>query len=86
MMGRTTLREIREGLAAAKGKKGPKATVAPAVRELEVLTQVLKREAEEGTAAEKPRKKSQAESDAAANGAGHRGSRRPARSRSRRRR
>jgi hypothetical protein len=86
MIGRMTLREIREALAAAKGKKRPKAAVTPTVRELESIAQLLEREVEAGTAAKKPRKKSQAEPDASADDGGRRGSRQSTRPRRPRRR
>ena len=86
MMGRMTLREIREALAAAKAKKGPKVAVAPIVRELESLARLLEREVEAGTPAERSRKKGKAAPDAAADGAGRGGSRRSTRPRRPRRR
>jgi hypothetical protein len=82
MIGRTTLQEVREALAAAKRKKGPKAAATPAVRELEALARRLKLEVPaEETPAEEPSKKGPAKSGAAAN-SGRRGrSRRSARAR-----
>ena len=67
MMGRMTLREVREALAAAKAKKGPrpKAPVTPTVRELESLAQLLEREVEGETPAEKLRTIGEAAPDAA---------------------
>lgn len=74
MMGRMTLREVREALAAAKAKKGTKASPAtPTVQELESLARLLEREAN-----------ADAEPGAAANNAGHGGSRRRSRPRGRR--
>jgi hypothetical protein len=81
MMGRMTLREVREALAAAKAKKGAKASTAvPVVQELESLARFLEREAGAETSEGK------AEPDAAADGEGHGGSRRRARPRGPRRR
>jgi hypothetical protein len=71
MTSRTTLKEIRETLAAAKGKKGPKTAVAPVVGELESLAQLLEREVDEGQPVEKPRKK---KAGSAADGGDRRGS------------
>jgi hypothetical protein len=63
MMGRMTLREVREALAAAKANKGAKASAAvPIVQELESLARLLEREAEAETGS------GQGESDAAADG------------------
>ena len=86
MMGRTTLREVRETLAAAKRKKGSKAIISPVVRELESLAQLLKEEVETRESVEEPRKKKTAEQDAPAHGGGSRGSRRSPRTRGPRRR
>jgi hypothetical protein len=87
MMRRMTLQEVREALAAAKArKKAPKAPVSPTVRELESLAQLLEREVEKGTPAEKPRKKRVAGPGASADGGDRGGSRRRARPRSPRRR
>lgn len=83
MMGRMTLREVREALAAAKAK-GTKASVkSPTVKELELLARILEGEAERGVPANGPTLQ-RAEPGAAANG-GRRGSRRSARPRGPRR-
>jgi len=80
MMGRMTLREVREALAAAKARKKTKASpTAPVVQELESLARLLERQADGGT------KQAGAEPDAA-DGGGHGGSRRSARPRGPRRR
>jgi hypothetical protein len=55
MMGRMTLREVREALASAKSKSAKVPTTAPTVAELESLARVLEREAEAGAPAEEPR-------------------------------
>ena len=60
MMGRMTLREVREALAAANAKKGAKASASPIVQELESLARLLEREVEAGTPAEEPRRKGEA--------------------------
>ncbi len=87
MIGRMTLREVREALAAAKAKKGTKAAgKTPTVKELESLARLLKREAEAGELADEPSLQGAAEPGAAADGGGGRGSRRSARPRSPRRR
>ena len=66
MMGRMTLREVREALAAAKAK-GPKTPVAAAtVEELESLARLLEREAETASPAEEPHLEGAAEPGAAA--------------------
>jgi hypothetical protein len=81
MMGRITLKEAREALAAAKAKKGAKASApAPLVQELESLARLLEQEPKAGT------KKEKAEPGGAADGGGHGGSRRSARPRGPRRR
>lgn len=81
MMGRMTLREVRKALAAAKAKKGAKASATvPVVQELESLARLLEQEAEAGT------KEVQAVPDAKADDGGHGGSRRRARPRRPRRR
>ena len=55
MMGRTTLREVREALAAAKVKKTTKAAAkTPTVEELESLARLLEREAQAGKLANEP--------------------------------
>ena len=86
MMGRMTLREVREALAVAKAR-GTKAPVpAPTVEELESLARLLEREAEAGVPAAEPRLEGAAEQGPAADGGGQRDSRRSARPRSPRRR
>jgi hypothetical protein len=64
MMGRMTLREVREALAAAKarGTKAP-ATV-PTVEELESLARLLEREADAGVPATESRLEGVAEPSA----------------------
>jgi hypothetical protein len=86
MMGRMTLREVREALAAAKARDGKAPATAPTVAELESLARLLEREAGAGAPAEEPRPEGAAEQDAAADGAGRRRSRRPPRPRGPRRR
>jgi hypothetical protein len=50
MMGRMTLREVREALAAAKANEGAKASApVPIVQELESLARLLEQGAEAGT-------------------------------------
>jgi len=51
MMGRMTLREVREALAAAKARGTKAAATAPTVEELESLARLLEREAEAGVPA-----------------------------------
>jgi hypothetical protein len=81
MMGRMTLREVREALAAARAKKGAATpAAAPTVRELESLARRLEREAKVGTG------KGKAEPGAAADGGGDGGSRPSPRPRGPRRR
>ena len=86
MMGRMTLREVREALAAARarGSKAPATT--PTVAELESLARLLEREAEAGAPAEGARREGGAEQGASADGGGRGGSRRSARPRGPRRR
>jgi hypothetical protein len=86
MMGRKTLREVREALAAAKakGKKAP--ATSPIVEELESLARRLEQEAEAGIPPAESRLDAVAEQGAAADGGGQRGSRRASRPRSPRRR
>jgi hypothetical protein len=76
MMGRMTLHEVREALAAAKarGTKAPATT--PTVKELESLARILEREAEAGVPAAEPPLGGVTEQRAAAEGGGRRGSRR----------
>lgn len=51
MMGRMTLREVREALTAAKGRGTKAPATAPTVEELESLARLLEREAEAGVPA-----------------------------------
>ena len=51
MMGRMTLREVREALAAAKARGTKASATAPTVEELESLARLLEREAEAGVPA-----------------------------------
>jgi hypothetical protein len=60
MIGRMTLLEVRETLAAAKAKGAP----APTVEELESLARLLEREAEVGASAEESHLEEAAEPDA----------------------
>ncbi len=83
MIGRMTLREIREALAAAKAKKGPKAPVTPTVRELESLARQLELDVEK-TPTKKPAKKREPKAHGAADD-GRNGSPRSARPRGPRR-
>jgi hypothetical protein len=55
MMGRMTLREVREALAAAKARGTKAPPTAPTVEELESLARILEREAEAAAPAEEPR-------------------------------
>jgi hypothetical protein len=82
-MGRMTLREVREALAAAKAGRTKAAARAPTVEELESLARLLERDAEAAAPAEEPRLEGAAEQ---ANGGGRRGSRRSVRPRGPRRR
>jgi hypothetical protein len=86
MMGRMTLREIREALAAAKGKRKKAPTKSPIVEELESLARLLEQEAEGKASANEPSVQGTAERGAAADGGGRRGSRRSVRPHSPRRR
>jgi hypothetical protein len=86
MIGRMTLREVREALAAAKARGAKAPATAPTVAELESLARLLEREAAAGAPAEEPRPEGAAEPGAAADGGGRRGSRRPPRPRGPRRR
>jgi hypothetical protein len=78
MMGRTTLREVREALAAAKKRGAAAPAKSPTVEELESLIRLLEREA-------KAKLNAKAEIGATAEG-GRRRPRRSARTRSPRRR
>ncbi len=86
MMGRMTLREVREALAAAKARGTKAAAAAPTVEELEALARLLEQEAKVGSPAAGPSRKRAAEPGAAADGGGRGGSRRSVRPRSPRRR
>ena len=86
MMGRMSLREVREALAAAKARGRKGSAKSPTVAELESLARILEQEAEAGAPAQTPTAQGTAEPDAAADGGGRRGSRRAARPRSPRRR
>ena len=79
MMGRMSLREVREALAAAeeRGRKG--SAKSPTVAELESLARILEREADAGAPAQNPTVQGTAEPGAAADGGGRRRSRRAAR-------
>ena len=55
MMGRMTLREVREALAAAKARGTKAPAPAPTVEVLESLARLLEREAEAGVPAAEPR-------------------------------
>jgi hypothetical protein len=81
MMGRMTLREVREALAAAKARRTKASATAPSVEELKALARLLEREVKAGAPAEELRTKGAAELGAAADGGGRRGSRRAARPR-----
>jgi hypothetical protein len=86
MMGRMTLREVREALAAAKARRTKAPAKAPTVQELESLVRLLEQEAEAGAPTEEPRLDRAAEHGASADSGGRRGSRRSARPRGPRRR
>jgi hypothetical protein len=86
MMGRMTLREVREALAAAKARGTKAPETAPTVEELESLARLLEREVEAQVAATEARLEGVTEQGAAANGGGQSGSRRSPRPRSPRRR
>ena len=66
MMGRMTLREIREALAAAKAKEKKAPTKSPIVEELESLARRLEREAEGRVPSKEPSVPGTAEQGAAA--------------------
>ncbi len=86
MMGRMTLREVREALAAARAR-GPKAPpTGPTVEELESLARLLERETEAGVPAAESRPEGVADQGAPTDSGGQRGSHRSARPRSPRRR
>ena len=81
MMGRMTLREVREALAAAKARGTKAPATAPTVEELESLARLLEREAEAAAPAEEPPLEGAADQGTAADGEGRRGSRRSPRPR-----
>lgn len=54
MMGHTTLREIREAIAAAKAKGSKASRKSPIVKELEALARRLEQEVKEGGDANAP--------------------------------
>jgi len=66
MMGRMTLREVREALAAAKARGTKVPAMAPTVEELESLARLLEREAEAGLPAAESRLEGVAEQGAGA--------------------
>ena len=86
MMGRMTLREVRDALAAAKARGAKTLAKSPTVKELEALVRLLERARKAGVPAKEPSLQGAAEQDATADGGGRRGSRRSARARSPRRR
>jgi hypothetical protein len=61
MMGRMTLREVREALAAAKARGAKASIAAPTVAELEALARLLEREAEAGAPTAGPPREGAAE-------------------------
>lgn len=65
MMGRMTLREVREALAAAKAKATRAAATAPTVEELESLARLLEQEAQAEAPPEEPHLKEPAAPGAA---------------------
>jgi hypothetical protein len=86
MMGRMSLREVREALAAAKARGAKASAKSPTVEELESLAKLLEREADRGVPAKEPTVEGAAEPDSGADGGGRRGSRRSTRPGSPRRR
>ena len=86
MMGRMTLREVREALAAAKARRTKASATVPTVEELELLIRRLEQEAEAGVPVQEPHVEGVTEQRAAADGGGRRGSDRLSRPRSPRRR
>lgn len=83
MIGRMTLQEVREALAAARATGAKVPATALTVEELESLARLLEREAEQGASAEGQRLEGSAEQGDAADGVDRRGSRRSARPRRR---
>ena len=61
MMGRMTLREVREALAAAKARGTEVSAKSPTVEELESLARLLEREAQGKVAAKEPSSQGSAE-------------------------
>jgi hypothetical protein len=55
MIGRMTLREVREAMAAAKASGAKGSVTAPTIQELESLARLLERELEAGARTEAPR-------------------------------
>ena len=86
MMGRMSLREVREALAAAKARRRKGSAKSPTVEELESLARRLEQEADAGVPAKEPSVQGTAEPGTAADGRGGCRSRRSARPRSPRRR
>jgi hypothetical protein len=86
MMGRMTLREVREALAAAKARGTKAPATASVVEELESLARLLEREAETGAPTAEARLEGMDSQGASVDGGDLRGSRRSARPRSTRRR
>ena len=64
MIGRMTLREVREALAAARARGTKAPATSPTVEELESLARLLEREAEAGAPADGSRLDGAAERDA----------------------
>lgn len=85
MMGRMTLREVREALAAAKARGANAPATTPTVTELESLARLLEKEEAAAPAKEQSLEET-AEQDAEADGGARRGSRRSPRPRGPRRR
>jgi hypothetical protein len=85
-MGRMSLREVREALAAAKALGRKAAPKSPTVAELESLARLLEREADAEVPAKEPTGQGTAKPGGNADAAGRHGSRRSARSRTPRRR
>jgi hypothetical protein len=86
MMGRVTLREVREALAAAKAKGTRASKTSPIVKELKSLARVLEREAKAGAPDEAPTGTGAPKRSASADGRVRHRSRRSAKPRSPRRR
>jgi hypothetical protein len=84
MMGRMSLREVREALAATKARGKKASAKSPTVEVLESLARLLEQEADAGVPAKEPSVQGTAK-PGAADGGGRRGSQRSARPRSPRR-